>query len=93
MFKKEDFKWTKTDKESKNLPQLFTGIKGINTLHDKKEIECTGNWDRNSKEGHAHYSNWLNGQISDCLNHFCSRLNDSDNQDKFLYQQVIFKQK
>lgn len=93
VFKKEDFKWTKTDKESKNLPQLFTGIKGINTIHDKKEIECNSQWDRNTKEGQASYSNWLNSQISDCLNGFCGKLNDSDNQDKFLYTQVIFKQK
>jgi hypothetical protein len=27
------------------------------------------------------------------LNGFCTRLTDNDNQDKFLYQQVIFKQK
>jgi len=28
--------------------------------------------------------------ISKCLDDFCGRLQDSDNSDKYLYQQVIF---
>jgi hypothetical protein len=92
VFKKEDYNWTVTNGQSKNLPQLFNGIKGINTLNDKKEIDCV-KVDRNTKQGQADYDNWMNGQISECLNGFCTRLTDNDNQDKFLYQQVIFKQK
>jgi len=75
-FKKEDFQWTVSNRKAKNLPQLFQGSKGINTLHEVRQSDGFG---ANSTD-----------QISKSLDDFCCRLQDSDNQDKYLYQQVIF---
>lgn len=36
-FDRTEFKWTITNRKPKNLPQLFHGMKGINTLHEVKE--------------------------------------------------------
>lgn len=36
VFKKEDYQWTVSDRKAKNLPQLYLGCKGINTLHEVK---------------------------------------------------------
>jgi len=41
-FKKEDFKWTITNRKSKNLPQLFQSVKGINTQHEDKKADSFG---------------------------------------------------
>lgn len=35
-FRKEDYKWTVSNRQPKNLPQLYLGCKGINTLHELK---------------------------------------------------------
>jgi hypothetical protein len=52
-------------------------MKGINTLHEVKEAQSFG-----PNPGQ---------QAADCLDQFCGRLQDSDNSDKYLYQQVIFQ--
>jgi len=36
-FDRTQYKWTITNRKPKNLPQLFHGMKGINTLHEVKE--------------------------------------------------------
>jgi len=41
-FKKEDFQWTVSNRKSKNLPQLFQGCKGINTMHEVKQADAFG---------------------------------------------------
>lgn len=76
-FDPSTFQWTKTNRKSKNLPQLFQGMKGINTQHEVKECQQFG---ANSAE-----------QTAKCLDDFCGRLQEADNSDKYLYQQVIFK--
>ena len=76
-FKKEDYQWTVSDRKAKNLPQLYLGCKGINTLHEVKQAT-----DFDAVQGKA---------IAKCLDDFCGRLQDSDNSDKYQYQQVIFK--
>jgi len=70
-FKPEDYKWTISNRKAKNLPQLYIGMKGINTLHEVKEAK-----DFDSVQANA---------ISKCLDEFCARLQDSDNSDKYLY--------
>lgn len=35
-WKKEDYNWTVSNRNPKNLPQLYMGCKGINTLHEVK---------------------------------------------------------
>ena len=75
-FNKEDFQWTISNRKSKNLPQLFIGCKGINTQHEYKNCYQFG---QNTPD-----------QITKSIDEFCGRLQDSDNADKYLYQQVIF---
>jgi hypothetical protein len=41
-FKKEDYQWTVSNRKPKNLPQLFYGCKGINTLHEFKDAVNNG---------------------------------------------------
>jgi hypothetical protein len=77
VFKKEDFNWTVSNRKPKNLPQLYQGQKGINSLNELKQAKDFG-----ASRGE---------QVSKALDDFCSRLYDSDNQDKFLYWQVIFE--
>ena len=76
VFKPEDFSWTVSNRNAMNLPQLYVRCKGINTLHEVKE---SSDFDVNTSKA-----------ISKCLDDFCGRLQDSDNSDKYLYQQVIF---
>ena len=66
-----------SDRKAKNLPQLYLGCKGINTLHEVKQST-----DFDAVQAKA---------IAKCLDEFCGRLQDSDNSDKYQYQQVIFK--
>jgi len=37
VFDRTKHNWTITNRKPKNLPQLFHGMKGINTLHEVKE--------------------------------------------------------
>jgi len=37
VFKPEDFQWTVSNRKPKNLPQLYLGCKGINTLNEVKQ--------------------------------------------------------
>lgn len=66
-----DFNWTISNRQPKNLPQLYMGCKGINTLH---EVKQAADIDASSQKA-----------ISKCLDDFCARLQDSDNDGKFLY--------
>lgn len=54
------FQWTKTNRKSKNLPQLFQGMKGINTQHEVKECHQFGSAAAE--------------QTAKCLDDFCGRL-------------------
>lgn len=76
VFKPEDYKWTVSNRKAKNLPQLYLYCKGINTIH---EVKHANDFDANQQKA-----------ISKVLDEFCGRLQDSDNSDKYLYQQVIF---
>ena len=76
VFRKEDYQWTVSNRKPKKLLALFTGCKGINTLHEVKTSDVFG--------ANRH------DQISTSLDEFCRRLQDSDNADKYLFQQVIF---
>ena len=60
-----------------NLLQLYHGSKGINTLHEAKEQA-----DFNKQNATL--------AIAKALDDFCGRLQDSDNSDKYLYQQIKF---
>jgi len=42
VFDRTQYKWTITNRKPKNLPQLFHGMKGINTLHEVKEASQFG---------------------------------------------------
>ena len=75
-FNPAEYQWTVSDRKAKNLPQLYLGCKGINTLHEVKEAK---DFDTNNALA-----------ISKCLDDFCARLQDADNSDKYLYQQVVF---
>jgi hypothetical protein len=77
-FEKEKFSWTISDRQSKNLPQLYQGQKGINALTDVKQAESFGS---NRTE-----------QVACAMNEFCHRLYEDDNSDKYLYRQIIFPQ-
>ena len=70
-FRKEDYKWTVSNRQPKNLPQLYLGCKGINTLH---EVKQAGDIDSNAPKA-----------IARSLDDFCARLQDADNSDKYLY--------
>jgi hypothetical protein len=76
VFNKEEFKWTISNRQPKNLPQLYQGQKGINALIDKISAEDYGP----KKEE----------QVGKAMDEFCHRLHESDNQDKYLYRQIIF---
>ena len=78
-FKKEEYQWTISNRKPKNLPQLYQGCKGINTLHECKTSDMFGV----TKEE----------QISKSMDDFFNRLHEPDNSDKYLYQQIIFTQK
>ena len=65
-----------SNRNPKNLPQLYQGCKGINTLNEVKEAND--------------FEKTKSGAIAVCLDEFCGRLQDSENSDKYLYQQVIF---
>lgn len=60
----------------KNLPQLYIGEKGINALSDTKYA---------SEE----YGNRKEEHVGKSLDEFCKGLQNSDNQDKYLYRQII----
>ena len=70
-FDRTEFKWTITNRKPKNLPQLFHGMKGINTLHEVKEA--------------IQFGGIASDQVSKCLDDFCGRVQDSDNADKNIY--------
>jgi len=38
-FKVEEYKWTVTDRNPKNLPQLFMQSKGIGARHERQEVK------------------------------------------------------
>ena len=75
-FKKEEFTWTISNRKPKNLPQLYQGCKGINTMHECKTSDMFGS----TKDE----------QIAKSMDDFCYRLNDKENADKYLYQQIVF---
>jgi len=76
-FRVRDYQWTVTDKQPRNLPQLFLKTKGINAEHDFKTAE--------------QYSVTQHEAVSKCLDDFLGRVCDrSDNSEKYIYTQVIF---
>lgn len=78
-FKVEDWKWTVTDRKSKNLPQLFMTSKGIAARHDLRTAE--------------QYSSSQYEAISKSLDEFCAKVIEAnDSTEKYIYQQVIFNE-
>ena len=73
-----DYKWTITNRQSKNLPQLFRDHKGSRFVAEERSTATF----RGSK----------NESIAICIDEFCARLSEEANSGKFLYQQVIFNQ-
>lgn len=82
-WKKEDYKWTVSDRKAMNLPYLYLRVKGINTFHEVKQA--------------SDFDPLATKAIAKCLDDFCARLQDSENADsavttmQYQYQQVIFK--
>ena len=76
-FKPEDYKWTVQNRKPFNLPMLYQKCKGVLTYHDVKEAQ--------------EFGATVQGAISKCLDNFCGRLLDSENSDKYIYQQIVFK--
>lgn len=76
-FKPEDYKWTVSNRKPFNLPMLYQKCKGVNTYHDVKES--------------SEFGSTTQGAIAKCLDTFCGRLLDSENNDKYIYQQIVFK--
>ena len=73
-----DYKWTITNRQAKNLPQLFSDHKGSKFVAEERSTAAL----RGSKSE----------SIAICIDEFCARLSDEANKGKFLYQQVIFNQ-
>jgi len=73
-----DYKWTITDRNAKNLPQLFRDHKGSKFNEEERTTEAF----RGSKSE----------SIATCIDEFCARLFEEGSSSKFLYQQVIFNQ-
>ena len=59
------------------MPQLYQKCKGVLMFHDDKEA--------------SEFGSTMQGAIAKCLDSFCGRLLDSENSDKYMYQQIIFK--
>lgn len=59
-WKKENFTWSKTDKKSMNLPQIFINCKGENTVHEVRTAE--------------QYSTSQYEAISKSLDEFCQKV-------------------
>jgi adenylate kinase family enzyme len=72
------YKWTVTNRRSKNLPQLFRDFKGINVHHETKK--CS----EFSKDGNS-------AVVVKALDDFCQRVIE-DHASRSLYQQVIFEE-
>ena len=73
-----DYKWTITNRQAKNLPQL---------LHDHKGSRFVG-----EERSTASFRGSKSETIAICIDEFCARLADEANAGKFFYQQVIFNQ-
>lgn len=76
-FKKEKYQWTVRNRKPFNLPQLYSKCKGVLTYSDVKEA--------------TDFGSTIQGSIAKSLDNFCGRLLDSENSDKYIYQQIIFK--
>jgi len=59
-WKKENFTWSKTDKKSMNLPQIFINSKGEDTVHEVRTAE--------------QYSTSQYEAISKSLDEFCQKV-------------------
>lgn len=95
-FKVEDWKWTVTDRRSKNLPQLFMQSKGIGARHEIKTAAATAQGGAEVASGTGNLTTAINSAtlhdaISRTLEEFCSKVIDLRNgTEKYLYQQVVF---
>lgn len=76
-FDPSEFKWTVTDKRTKNLPQVFKDFKGINCHAEMQKSDF--------------FSTQTYEAISKCLDEFCERLISSGGSPS-IYQQVIFNE-
>ena len=74
------FNWTSSNREPKNLAQLYNGKKGVNFMPEQKPWT---NWVPETEKDPT-------VAIAKCLDDFCNRLLDQENLDKCLHMQVQF---
>lgn len=74
----EEYTWTVTNRNSKNLPQLFVGSRGANGIHEVRPASDFGGNNRAF-------------QVAECLDQFCVKVSSGEGDGKSHFQQVIFK--
>lgn len=76
-FNPADFKWTVTNKCARTLPQLYKDFKGLNCICEERASES--------------YSETQSEASAKALDEFCTRVLAQE-EGRYLYQQVIFKE-